>query len=206
MSIDWNKYYKTFPQRYIEWNPFDNFVSHYVDKYGPKDALDVGGGVYGTSALSPIIPTLLDPYVDPRRPWWFREVISWGDLHETYDLIVCRGSINYLTPQQIQLLAFSGDNIIANTFNPSLGMKYRKYESLSSSGLEISITREDLVHHALIDDHMNVLYHTFNAYSPRDYKDILPGVEIYTYNKSLLLATGKASELARNSSIVKYKE
>ena len=52
VSIDWESYPNTFPDRYLDYSPFDADVEAEIAKREQAEVLDIGGGVYGTQYLN----------------------------------------------------------------------------------------------------------------------------------------------------------
>lgn len=186
----WQQYKEIFPRRYHAPGHFDSVVEETIKWLRPANALDVGGGQDGTQVLKASnVPTyILDPYVN--KPPWMVEKVSW-DCGKHFDLIVARGSINYLIPAKIkaigQLLSPKGV-FVANTFKepPSTKWATRSYEK----GMERFRLRGRFVEHELVAKDAT-LAHTFPYYSPKDWTTFLPGVKLIPYgNNSLLIHYG----------------
>lgn len=199
---NWNLYRSQFPTRYWEQGKFDEELTLKLNrlflKKPIKNALDVGCGTLGTLALKyfslhkKIEVDMLDPYVEA-KPDWMRNKVDW-DVQEKYDIIVARGSINYLNEEQmkkLQSLLNPQGFLIANTFltAPSSEWSEREAEnSLCEIGIERSRLVGNIVEHEIIFPKYNV-QHTFFYYSEQDYKRFFKEVSFETYarNSSLLI-------------------
>ena len=137
-NVDWNNYRLTFPKRYLKDSKLDfelhKIISDILINGKYCKILDVGGGPDLTTALhrlfnnDKIVINLLDPNctINPiltvdniRQTTWDNIERNVVPLHDPYDLIVLRGSINYLTLEQISLLEEClavGGILIANSF------------------------------------------------------------------------------------------
>lgn len=188
----WRRYKQSFPSRYHAPGHFDKVIERTIKRHRPTSALDVGGGQDGTLALKKSgVPTwLLDPFVV--KPSWVVSKVAWDD--DTYagmfDLIVARGSINYLRPTQLLRLRKKlrrGGVLIANTFKqpPPTYWVERPYEK----GVERARMRSyPIVEHELISGG-DVLAHTFIYYSPAHWDAFFPGVKQTSYGRNSLLLT-----------------
>lgn len=193
--VDWKKYYEEFPLRYVNYGFFDVTLETFIRRYG-KDlvAVDIGGGI-GTARLrnSRVKTWLLDPYVNKRE--WMAGSICWEEFMNSpgrFDIAVLRGSINYLNRKQIESIPKVCQGFIANSFErPKEGWRARRYESISSNGIELSnySKESNKIQHILVDDNMRVIEHSFNVYGSEYFKELIPDVKIERYNKNSLLLT-----------------
>ena len=194
-SINWEAYRDKFPIRYIGHSYFDEVLEDFIKSYGGElTALDIGGGK-GTGALQShgVRTWLLDPYVSVSD--WMEGSVTWDELEQrppcSFDIAVLRGSINYLTWKQIELIPRVCRGLIANSFErPEPGWKARKYESTLGGGIEIADSTKvhhNIITHILVDCYMNVIVHDFYAYGSKKFKSLLPDARIDKYGKSSLL-------------------
>jgi hypothetical protein len=199
---DWNKYREEFPKRYWEQGLFDENLSSMLEsmhkEYGFKSALDVGGGVLGTLVLKDFAQhhnvevDLLDPFISV-KPEWMRNKVDW-DIENKYDLIVARGSINYLTLEQMSQLKrmMSPSSIlIANTFlnAPSSQWSEREVSNINDEkGIERSRLVGNIIEHEIIF-HKYKHLHTFFYYPIEEFQKVWGNIEIINYakNSSLLI-------------------
>lgn len=182
----WTDYKKTFPVQYIKLGYFDEYIRQIVLEKKPETILDIGGGVDGTLALKDTGSQvyLLDPYI-PVKPEWIAGQVDWGTKKQ-FDLIVARGSINYLSTEElhkIKDMLVPGGIFIANTFIkcPSGVWSERPYLNVAGEkGIERSRydESEGSVKHELIPEHGDPITHSFFYYSPGDYEKIFPGIQI----------------------------
>ena len=169
-KINWNEYAKTFPDRYIKKGPFDDFISKMVRK--AITILDIGGGT--TGSLSPEqaydnMVWLLDPNVTT-LPKGYAGRATWYDPSRKYDLIICRGSFNYLQNMQIRSIP----NILTPTgcfiFNTFLEPReiFREYTINGiKAGIEKTVVQGDsikTIHHYLIPHSGHPIHHMFIHY------------------------------------------
>ncbi len=144
-NIDWNEYEDTFPAKYVNYSQFsdklmeDAIGSKVANAGHPISGLDVGGGLLGTRYLVKWTKSysLLDPFVESHLPQ-----ICWSDLEaRTFDVVLARGSINYLTQYCIKQLADAVQEdglFLFNTFiqPPSEQMERLYHTKTSSFGSE----------------------------------------------------------------------
>lgn len=147
-TLNWDIYSSQFPARYQKETKLDfelhKIVSTILEDKQWYRILDVGGGPNYTPALRRLFEQskhkdvrvtidLLDPFVVPlvikgsdietRQVDWDYIIGKVANRNRNsdpgYDLIVCRGALNYLTLQQIDQLGYSlreGGLFIANSF------------------------------------------------------------------------------------------
>ena len=203
---DWNKYREEFPKRYWEQGLFDEKLSSMLDsmykEYGFKSALDVGGGILGTLVLKDFAQhnnvevDLLDPFISV-KPEWMRNKVNW-DTKENYDLIVARGSINYLTLEQmakLKDLMSPSSILIANTFlnAPSSQWSEREVSNIhDEKGVERSRLVGNIIEHEIIFPKYKHL-HTFFYYPKEDFQNAWGNIEIINYakNSSLIIVKNR---------------
>lgn len=186
-NIDWQLYSLLFPNRYLLPSKSDSIIKSALVGAGFENALDVGGGVYGTRYLWDAVSKtfLLDPYVHTSLP-----TIRWDELSDkTFDVIVARGSFNYLVPEEIKTLAKRFNGIFAfNTFiRPSEGE--RRYESKSGAGVEkfslVSGGDFGMIEHSLKpDDEDWQMVHRFFYYPEHFICSILSRCDIVKYGNT----------------------
>jgi hypothetical protein len=137
--IDWQAYSEVFPERYVLPSKSDAFIQEKLQHIRRGRALDIGGGVTGTGFLLnwALQYRLLDPFVDSNlhSTNWELESPPRG-IPRSYDVVLARGSLNYLSVPQIRLAANLTRGVFAfNTFkHPSNGE--RQYSSKTGSGIE----------------------------------------------------------------------
>jgi len=202
---DWNKYREEFPARYWQHGIFDEKLLDILKELHPQykfqSALDVGGGVLGTLVLKDFSETygidvdLLDPFIS-KKPDWIREQVNW-DNNNQYDLIIARGSINYLTVEQLsklkELLSPNGV-LIANTFLNAPSKDWSEREAINMNGekgIERSRLNGNIIEHQIIFSNYKH-EHTFYYYSLDDYQKVWGEI--------------KAENYAKNSSLIFFKK
>lgn len=185
-SIDWNEYSRTFPLHYVDISSSDVTMKWALSKEKPGRAVDVGGGVNGTSYLIDWADdyVLLDPFVKSKLL-----AITWEDLFSScahgnfFDVVLARGAINYLGHAgQIPILAGAvakGGLFIFNTFiNPPSDKMERRYTSKTGNGIE----RAELVpggpfgkvmHELIPDDEDYTIIHKFYYYPISFFKEVI---------------------------------
>ncbi len=199
---DWNKYREEFPARYWQHGLFDekllNVLKEFSPQYKFQSALDIGGGVLGTLVLKDFSQTnnikvdLLDPFIS-KKPEWINEHINW-DNNKEYDLIVARGSINYLTVEQlhkIKAMLTPNGVFVANTFLNAPSQEWSEREAINmhgEKGIERSRLVGNVIEHQIIFPKYKHL-HTFFYYSLEDYKKALGTIKTdnYAKNSSLII-------------------
>lgn len=186
MTIDWTSYWHTFPDRYLKLSEFDSVVSElgslYVKEMKEITALDVGGGL-GTQGLhqAGIKAYLADPYMS--APLWmqgnYRSVL---DVENKFDLIVARGSFNYLEPAEISRipLLLKGKGVfLFNTFStPRSGERRYKNSASNIEGLERFVVEDKKVLHELIPDNGEPIRHSFFVYTTKEIEMMLAGCHV----------------------------
>lgn len=189
---DWNKYNIIFPLRYLEGDRTGQLLS-FSDKAmkdalfqrPPGKALDVGGGVSGTSYLI----EWADDYMLLEQPEVKSDLIriTWRDIYllpndHEFDVALARGSINYLNIGAIISIIDvikGGGLFIFNTFiNPPSDKMERRYESATGTGIEcaklVSGKPFGTVLHELIPDGEDYcITHSFNYYPISFLREIL---------------------------------
>ena len=190
--MNWNTYKDVFPVRYLQHSAFDDLVIQFTLGQNPVKTLDVGGGIDGTQVLKGVsgLIYLLDPFID-NYPHWMAGNLGWDTELRNFDLIVCRGSINYLTRDQIRSLRGKmrpGGFLLANTFlKAPMRDSERPFTTASGvRGLELSRIKgfvdktggDDLiVGHRLEFESGPVreISHQFFYYPESTYESLLPG-------------------------------
>lgn len=197
---NWNKYRDFFPDRYWKIGEVDNFFLKKINELNieRKNLLDVGGGALGTEVLKNMFKkhVLLDPNI-MNVPNYINENVTFQKLKfnkEKFDVIVARGSINYLNEWEIkQLKELRNENglIIFNTFcePPSENWNKKVYET---NGMKIEESarfnsEKNIVEHELIANNKKIV-HTFNYYSEAHFKKILgENLESFKYGKNSVI-------------------
>lgn len=167
-EVDWQTYAENFPNRYILPSRSDVIVKEKLQSIPSGKALDIGGGVQGTSYLIDWADeyVLLDPFVKSdlnSTSWEIQE-----KFFRSYDVVFARGSLNYLNVHQIGLAArLTRGFFIFNTFRePSSGV--RRYTSKSGSGTERYEYVQDFqfgsIRHTLEPDNGVPVVHDFHYY------------------------------------------
>lgn len=202
--VDWNTYADTFPTRYLEHGYFDAFAKGVLQAAQPKRILDVGGGPSGTlfvreylSETPSASAVLLDPFVMMETPSYNDHLTTLEHCATTFDAVVLRGSLNYLTiPEIDEVYAHmnQGGVLIANTFwrPPSTQWSSRSYTTRNGDrGVERARYNNELgmVEHELRPDTGPMIEHRFYYHDPAELQARLSG-EVMTYgeNSAVLLA------------------
>lgn len=192
-NLNWNNYRNDFPDRYWKSGHFDELLNDFLINNNFKTCLDVGGGFYGTEVLKnhQLIVSFLDPNID-KKPDWMFEKIDWDNLNKKYDLIVCRGSMNYLDKRCFELLKNSLNKdgfIIANTFLNPPSNTFTEREIINGNkeiGVEKVRLNDNKVEHFLIYSN-KIIEHFFYYYSKNDYDFIFPDNKIIKYGSNSYL-------------------
>lgn len=186
-NVNWNTYREMFPERYIKPSAFDTLIENTVSiRVRPQTvlyALDIGGGQKGTQGLrhEGVNAYLADPFMVESKPKWMKANLGpLRNIKSIFDLIVARGSFNYLTEEEIRLipnfLKDSSSVFLFNTFShPKTGE--RRYSSLFGDGIERSQIEGNKIRHQLLPDNSNIIFeHFFYVYSLDTIRNLLgPG-------------------------------
>ena len=107
---NWNNYRDFFPDRYWKIGDVDTFFLKKINELNieKENLLDVGGGALGTEILKNMFKKhiLLDPNIT-NIPNYINKNVTFQELKankEKFNLIVARGSINYLNELEIKQL------------------------------------------------------------------------------------------------------
>lgn len=153
--MNWNQYQELFPSRYIKHGVFDQYVLSALDTHKPQSILDVGCGIHGTKVLSQHKNVFyFDPYID-EGPSWAKRVED--GFTQKFDLIVCRGSVNYLKPDEICNLydehLNSQGHFLANTFSSppdeSLSRPYQTIAGIEGKESSEYDPESKMIHHTI---------------------------------------------------------
>lgn len=177
VEVDWENYTETFPDRYLHPSPFDAEVQAALAVQECATVLDIGGGKHGTPYLNQLHLTcwLLDPGIEG-CPAWMQSNLNWQEVRGMhFDCIVARGSFNYLTRDQIQLipdLLKPGGWFMGNTFyRPRSGSRAYMNSATGVCGIERFVYCSDngLIMHELEPDGQDyIIRHSFFVYSLDD--------------------------------------
>ena len=173
-EVDWNEYYKLFPDKYFR---IQNEFYELISKYDKDDILDIGGNI------NPAGNYLLDTgvIVDGIHNITYDDLKN-GD--KKFGLVVIKNAINYLTEDELMLaknaVAKNG-KFLANTFITTPDVKVCKNEVAFST----NFGDEKIVHHFLIkgDD---IYYHTFYGRNKEYYEQHGFKVKPYGRNSALI--------------------
>jgi len=174
-NIRWYQYSQTFPDRYLERSYFDDFKDRMVEK--DMSILDIGGGVKGSLSQSQARGNsvwLMDPFVSGCPESYIGKVVT---PDRQYDLIIMRGSFNYLVPLEIielQKFLKPDGKIIFNTFIQPTEIFRPYFKNKKFTGYEKSIYEPDgsgergSIWHFLIPEKGKIIKHRF-FYYPHDF-------------------------------------
>ena len=202
-EVDWNLYREQFPSRYWEEGEFDERLEQFFGQVGKvSTALDIGGGVLGTRALKDfalrrqLVCDLLDPYVAALAPH-FKAARNWGDVGpREYDVICARGSINYLSVEELRVvraMMSPGGCFVANTFLNAPSTELVRRKAINAQGLvgfEESQLIDKVVHHRVVfgeglpEGQGYDVSHTFFFHPLETYQAIFPNLQVTTYGKN----------------------
>lgn len=169
-SVDWNEYYKLFPEKYFKvQEEFNDLIAEY-DK---DDILDIGGNIY------PAGNYLLDTgvIVDGVHNLTYKDLEN-GD--KKFGLVVIKNAINYLSEEELMLAknaVANGGRFLANTFITTPEVKVCKNEIAFST----NFGDEKLVHHFLINGD-DIYYHTFYGRNKEYYEQ--HGFKVKPYGRN----------------------
>ena len=190
--VDWNKYRDFFPERYIKSGYFDEYL---LKIEGVLNILDIGGGINGTEVLNKpnFTVDLLDPFIE-KKPDWMNEKVNWS-TNKIYDLVICRGSLNYLTIDElnsIKSLLVSGGRFIANTFlnhppDEWISRFYGTVSGLKGNERFRFNCEKSIIEHELIPEYGESIFHSFFYYSREFYEKMFPGVEFIEHKENSII-------------------
>lgn len=190
-AVNWDSYRSVFPTRYVRQGPFDWVVK--MASKGARVAIDVGGG-NGTRALRHVPDVwLLDPFVTLHEPW-IKHRVSWIDgVAGIADIVVMRGSICYLTDQEIELakqMLIPGGTLLFNYMyeRPILG--HRPFQSMIGTGIERVKVEGDTISHSLeysISGRKKHIKHSFVYRDQVTLDRLFPGSNTVRYGKNSAL-------------------
>jgi len=217
-NVDWLSYADTFPRRYTaRGTKFDQIVqleaSKVVNDMGV--IVDVGCGIQGTLEgnlrlfsyqLDPYINQLPQDYIRPLSYQDFEGMYyqnglcrfknpSCNDPQFTKMLFLFRGSINYLSKEELQLL---GNIPVPKTFcfntfstvNPQDTI--REYSSANGDqGTEVSIVKGNKIKHILLPDNKPAQFHEFYIYDFYILRELLKFEQPHVYqnlNNTLIVS------------------
>jgi hypothetical protein len=190
MEINWVSYEEKFPERYWLPSQFDLILESWMEKHATKEMslLDVGCGVHGTKSITRWKGDnwfALDPFVP--TPVGYQKA-SWPLGEAKFDTIVLRGSLNYLTKEQLLELGGAlkeGGALLANTFltKPDEEWRSRPYvDGRGISGVESSRCVSGVVQHQLVVEG-EIINHTFFYYDKTQLEDWFKGLKFLSYGK-----------------------
>jgi hypothetical protein len=215
IPVDWSKYRETFPEKYMKVSDFDHIVwnlhKQMVDHTLSESVhvLEVGGGTddfymnFFTHPDGSSKYWCIDPYCG--------KGCDWDSVCENikFDLVLCRGTVGYLTGEQIKkMVKYAGDKgiiVMNNFFMLPMESVSSRYKSKQSEGIEHAYACFDFpsypcVEHMLIpdDDNIPVIKHRMIFYSFQSIvklaREANPNVKIASYlykNNSIAIAIGE---------------
>lgn len=198
----WQMYRQIFPKRYLEGSESDVFMKAELDKLPSGTALDVGGGVDGTSYLLEWANAywLLDPYVDSSLTPCDYEDLEDEENPQIFDVVLARGSINYLKEEEIVNVALAAKRLfIFNTFKTPT-VQERNYETLQGhKGKEKSVFVKEIgsfggIEHTLKPASGVEIVHSFYYYPPDFFEGLLNlfmDLEMHEFGKNSVVFVGK---------------
>jgi hypothetical protein len=185
MSVDWEEYRETFPDRYLKPSVFDRVFNKMVQQRSAVAKrrlriLDIGGGLCGNSFQAVGDYYLLDTGISSLVEKNTIQV-SWDEvLGIDYDFIRMRGSIAYLSEEELGVVAsmLCHEAVVAfNTFRTVGGpIKVREYSSKNGGGTEIieADLKNGVIKHILNPDGVDgVFVSHFYIRTVEEYFDLL---------------------------------
>lgn len=186
MNIDWNQYKDIYPDRYLKPSMFDakkhQFIDtlYFLNKRKPLVILDIGGGKTGSIDFEQRDKNhvyLLDPYVSG-LPDKYSGSIDWNTKFLKFDIIVCRGALNYLSEQEIKLipdlLKLNG-LFLFNTFSKPTQTIRSYTKNGEHAGFEETrfIKEKNIIKHMLIPHNgVSIIEHDIIYYSPEKIQEL----------------------------------
>lgn len=174
-KVDWNEYYKIFPEKYFAIREEFNEL---ISKYDKDNILDIGGNIHPAGNYLLDTGVIVDGIYN----------ITYDDLKTSnlkFGLVVIKNAINYLTEKEL-LLAKSavanGGHFLANTFITTPDIKVSKNEIAFST----TAGSESVVHHFLLNGD-DVYYHTFYGRNKEFYEKL--GFTVIPYGRNSAFIT-----------------
>ena len=147
--VDWNEYYKLFPDKYFS---IKEEFGELIAKYDKDDILDIGGNIHPAGNYLLDTGVIVDGVHN----------ITYDDLKngdKKFGLIVIKNAINYLSEEELLIAKNAlaeGGRFLANTFMTIPDIKVCKDEIAFST----KFGDETIIHHFLLRGN-DVYYHTF---------------------------------------------
>ena len=194
-EINWGEYNDIFPERYLGRSEFDDLVKKEInllkDNLGRKlNILEIGSNKLIRYNDQDLIDNyyVFDKYVEVDDSKVIQ--IRGGDLlDKKVDLVILRGTINYLNKDEIeklkQVIIKNRCVLLFNTFKNPTVIK-RGYESKSSAGIESTSydpNKKVITHSLTPEDKDYEIKHEFFYYSLEDLKELLSELNLVTIEK-----------------------
>lgn len=164
--VDWNQYYKLFPQKYFSTPPM---MEKIIADCTRTETLEVGGNAEVCTKYA------YDKYVPANHAI----NLQWDEImHSHFDLIVAKNAVNYLSSEEIVALIGVTDEFVANTFLIPPSEKITEEEA--------TVLDKDQILHTLRLPDDSIMRHSFYAYTQKDYESMGLNVVPYGRNSALL--------------------
>ena len=208
--MDWNKYKETFPDRYMQKSRIDEEINdaNVWRMNRSLRILDIGGGKDGTFNKNRANDKfyLLDPNITVAPDGY--QLISWNELKdEKFDLIVARGSLNYLIPDELKEIKNHikpSGMFIGNSFLLPTAINREYTINGIPTGIEKTIYEEvklvfkpewkGIIHHELIPFEGEKITHQFYYYDIYKFISFFKPnnitLEVYGHNSVIIKCTG----------------
>jgi hypothetical protein len=220
-NVVWNDYANSFPTRYTDRGTNFDLIAQQEATNTVNDGgiiVDVGCGVRGTLEghlrcfsyqLDPFVTQLPQKYIRPLSYQDFEGMYyqnglcrfknpSSTDPRFTKILFLFRGSINYLSKEELQLLGNIPvpKTFCFNTFSvANLQDTIRDYSSANGDqGTEVSIVKNDRIKHILLPDNKPAIYHEFYIYDFYILRELLKFEQphVYVNHKNTLILSANS--------------
>lgn len=182
LPVDWGKYDRTFPDRYMKPVKAIDRCLDACRGRGQAETLEVGGGRHPRTRYAYDKYVKADPGTACNITW--DAIARDSDEEALFDLIVCQNAINYLTMEEINTLLKAGKTFIANTF---LTPPARKVRNNEAAVLKFNPDGPDVIMHSLRLPNDDMVWHEFFAYGSSDWKAL--GLTLTPYGENSVLLT-----------------
>lgn len=186
-DIDWNNYSREFPERYIKQSKFDSEVIEEIANLAKKvkrklNVLEIGANNDARFMSNEIENYyVFDKFTNNAKNSIPLKESDLGSVN--VDLIIMRGTFNYLTKEEIsrlkEIISRNSCVLMFNTFSKPSSIR-RPYKSLDSEGIETSEYDEKtnkIVHTLYPNNKPHAIRHSFFYYDLEQIRTLFNGLK-----------------------------